>query len=124
MKRDWDVIRDVLMEVEGLTETQRHSFEFDLSAAANDTERSRVEHALLLWRSDYIDAVDATTLSGAAIIGPSLTWQGHDLLDTIRSKPVWERIKATAKAKGLELTLDGVKLLAKVALDQIVKNGG
>jgi hypothetical protein len=93
---------------------------YDFSAAADDAERSRVEHALLLWRSGYIDAVDATTFSGAAIIGPSLTWQGHDLLDTIRSKPVWERIKATAKAKGLELTFDTVKTVSKIAVEQIL----
>jgi hypothetical protein len=24
---------------------------------------------------------------------PNLSWQGHDLLDTLRSKPVWDRIK-------------------------------
>ena len=53
------------------------------------------------------------------MICPDLTWQGHDLLDTLRSKPVWERIKTTAKDKGIELTFDAVKVLGKMALDAI-----
>jgi len=37
---------------------------------------------------------------------------------------VWERIKATAKDKSIELTFDAVKALGKVALDHVLKQGG
>jgi Hypothetical protein (DUF2513). len=51
-----------------------------------------------------------------------LTWQGHELLDTIRSKAVWERIKTTAKEKSIELTFDSVKALGKLALEWVLAN--
>ena len=59
-------------------------------------------------------------MDGPALISPDLTWAGHDLLDTLRSKPVWERIKMTAKDKGIELTFEAVKMLGSVALKSVV----
>jgi hypothetical protein len=49
-----------------------------------------------------------------------LTWRGHELLDTIRSKPVWEKIKSTVQEKGIELTFDTVIALGKVAVAWII----
>lgn len=49
-------------------------------------------------------------------MSPELTWRGHDLLNSLRSKAVWERIKTTAKEKSLDLTFDTVKALGKLAL--------
>jgi hypothetical protein len=34
----------------------------------------------------------------------------------LRSKPVWERVKATAQEKGIELTFDTVITLGKAAV--------
>ncbi|MCO5108422.1 MAG: DUF2513 domain-containing protein [Burkholderiaceae bacterium] len=123
MKRDWDVIRQVLLEVEQLTEAQRHAHGYGIGGRGGDADPTKIEHALLLWRSGFIDAINATTNSGPAIISPALTWQGHELLDTIRSKPVWDRIKATAKDKGVELTFDVVKTLGRAALDYVLGGG-
>jgi hypothetical protein len=109
MKRDWDVVRQVLSEIESGDRRQlRYSDSVDPIAT---------EHAFLLLDAGYITAIDATTLDGRGLINPELTWEGHDLLDTIRSKSVWERVKQLAKEKGVELTLDSVKLLAAKALD-------
>jgi len=66
--------------------------------------------------------VDAATSAGPAILSPELTWEGHDLLDTLRSKPVWERVKKTAQEKGIELTFDAVKALGKAALAAIISS--
>lgn len=41
---------------------------------------------------------------------------GHELLDTMRSKPVWERTKKVAAEKGIELSFEAVRLLAVRAL--------
>lgn len=53
-----------------------------------------------------------------------LTWQGHKLLDTIISQPVWEKIKSTALEKGLELTFDVVKVLGAKVVALILGNMG
>jgi hypothetical protein len=107
MKRDWDVVRQVLSEVEA---GDRHKYSDSVDPVATG-------HAFLLLDAGYITAIDATTLDGRGLLNPELTWEGHDLLDTIRSKSVWERIKQLAKDKGIELTFDAVKVLAAKALE-------
>lgn len=124
MKRDWDVIREVLIEVEALSDQERNTFGYGLGDEHAGEDPAKSEHALLLWKAGFIEAIDAGTMAGPAILSPDLTWQGHELLDTLRSKPVWERIKSTAKEKGLELTFDVVKGLGKLALDYVMKQGG
>ncbi|OWQ93844.1 hypothetical protein CDN99_05260 [Roseateles aquatilis] len=76
---------------------------------------------MLLWTAGFIEAIDAGPMTGPAILSPELTWQGHDLLDTLRSRPMWERIKTTAKEKGLQLTFDAVKGLGQSAFDYVMK---
>lgn len=122
MKRDWDVIREVLIEVEELGAADRASATYGLGGEHNDQDANKAEHALLLWRANFISGIDAGTLAGPAVLAPELTWQGHDLLETMRSTAIWERIKTTAKDKGIELTFDAVKALGKVALDWVIAN--
>lgn len=122
MKRDWDVIREVLIEVEALSEQERNSFGYGLGDECGG-DPVKKEHALLLWKAGFVEAIDAGTMAGPAIMSPELTWQGHDLLDTLRSKAVWERIKTTARETGIELTFDAVKAIGKVALDYVLKQG-
>lgn len=124
MKRDWDVIREVLIEVERLSEQDRNTFGYGLGDEHAGDNPAKSEHALLLWKAGFIEAIDSGTMAGSAILSPELTWQGHELLDTLRSKPVWERIQSTAKEKGLELTFDVVKGLGKLALDYVLNHGG
>lgn len=117
MKRDWDVIRDVLIEVEELSSAERDSFVYGVGSEYDDKDATKSEHAFLLWKANFITGIDASTFGGKALLSPDLTWQGHDLLETMRSKAVWERIKTIAKDKGIELTFEAVKALGKVALD-------
>jgi len=128
MKRDWDVIREVLIEVEGLSDddsdrgpNNRSQKIYGMGDDHFPGEAVKSQHALLLWKANYLTGIDAGTIGGPAVMSPDLTWEGHDLLDTLRSKPVWERIKSTAKDKGIELTFDAVKALGKFALDAIIK---
>lgn len=119
MTRDWDVIREVLTEVEEVSEQRRNDFGYGVTdGLVNDP--TKVGHALLLYRAGFIEAVDGETLAGPGILSPRLTWAGHDLLDTMRSKPVWDRIKSLARTRGLELTFDAVKALGAVAVQQLM----
>lgn len=82
-----------------------------------------MRHLLLLKDAGFVAGVDASNLRGPCLICPELTWQGHELLDLIRSKTVWAKVKKMAKDKGLELSLDVVKRLGKLALDQVLGEG-
>lgn len=118
MKRDWDTIRDVLIEVEALDSAQHETIQY--GPASESDEPKKEAHGVLLWRAGFIEGIDASDMDGDAVLARGLTWAGHDLLETIRSKAVWERIKATAKDKGIELTFDAVKALGKTALAAII----
>ncbi len=117
MKRDWDVIRDVLIEVEALNSAKFESEQYDVT---DDEDGVKAEHAMLLWRAGFIQGVDASSMDGDSIIAQGLTWAGHDLLNTIRSKAIWDRIKSTATEKGIELTFESVKALGNYALGLVI----
>lgn len=117
MKRDWDLVREVLAEVEAVPPDERGRFGF----TKQNADRIKIEHALLLLDAGYLEGSPFRPASDPpSVLSPSLTWQGHELLDTIRSKTVWERIKSLAAEKGLELTFDSIKALAGVAVSMLV----
>lgn len=117
MRRDWDTIRDVLLEVEALGDVERISFAYRMS----DGDSVRAAHALMLHEAGYLKGVLLPAFDdGGGVLAPDLAWSGRDLLDTLRSRPLWDRIKSTAKDKGLELTFDVVKALATAIVPKIV----
>jgi hypothetical protein len=118
MKRDWDVIREVLIEVEEYDIEDPPGLRFEIGEGQGFT--SRAQHALLLHSAGFLEGVPYKTSSSEGLLNPQLTWQGHELLDTIRSKTVWEKVKAMAAEKGLELTFDAVKALGKAAIVAVV----
>lgn len=122
MTRNWDVIREVLSEIEALTPSKRETFSYS-SGDLGDSDLLKVEHAKLLLEAGFIRGVTTSTLSGFGLLSPELTWAGHDLLDTIRSKDLWEKVKATAREKGIELSFDAVKILAANALKGMLGGG-
>lgn len=119
MKRNWDLIREVLIEVEALdAHNDRKDYEIRRGKPADSDEKT--EHLLLLYKEGFIEGINGSTFDGPTVIARGLTWAGHDLLETIRSPRVWSRIKSVAEEKGIELTFDAVKALGKLALDWVI----
>lgn len=116
MKRDWDVILEVLTEIEA--DNLNNLTYGELSSPI------RTRHAFLLRDAGFISGIDASTMDGKALLTPELTWEGHELLATIRSKPLWEKIKKAAQDKGIELSFDVVVALAKTALAALIAQSG
>ena len=50
-----------------------------------------------------------------------LTWDGHEFLDAIRNDTVWARTKKVFLDKGVEMTFDLVKAIAKEAAAAVMK---
>ena len=136
MKRDWDLIRKTLTDVEEGNyvladipsepkwENQSESEYEAAYIEYRDIEEKIFGHLELLIESGYIDGIIISRgLDGHisyALPRPRLTMPGHDLLDTMRSATLWESIKQTAKTKGLELTFDSVKALGLAAIKHLV----
>jgi hypothetical protein len=119
MKRDWDLIREVLIEIEALNPAGFDDIRYGPLRQSDNVAKDT--QAVLLWKAGFIEGVDASSVDlGASVIAQELTWAGHELLDTIRSKPVWEKIKSTAQEKGVELTFNAVVELGKAAVAWVV----
>jgi hypothetical protein len=132
MKRDWDLIRKQLTDIEEekdlfsevppepVWEKQDWAVYEKQLKEYQAIEGRIFGHFELLVDAGYIEGLEIVrSLDGSFHYGlhcPRLTMAGHDLLDTIRSATVWEKIKVVAKAKGIELTFDAIKALGALAL--------
>lgn len=135
MKRDWDLIRKQLTDIEAggdvladIPEVPKWTDDLtwesydELAKDQRAVEERIAGHLELLIDSGYVDGLQV--LRGAdshfayGVSAPRLTMAGHDLLETMRSATIWESIKSTARTKGIELTFDAIKALAGHALKQ------
>ncbi|MDC4808212.1 DUF2513 domain-containing protein, partial [Acinetobacter baumannii] len=89
MKRNWDTIRAVLIAIE--------DDNYDEYLEESENQDVILKNTALLIQAGFIDGkvLDSLDMSADVVVN-DLTWQGHELLDTIRSKPVWDKIKSTA----------------------------
>ena len=136
MKRDWDLIRKILTDIEEDRDVfadmpvepkwaDQSSEEYELQLSEyTDSEKRIAGHLEMLIENGYLKGLKITRTGcgrfGYSVSDPRLTMTGHDLLDTMRSPKVWEAIKSTAKKKGIELTFDAIKTLGGVVLKQIL----
>lgn len=108
MKRNWDTIRELLIKIEECT-LPTENVRLDQFPKERAAEISY--HVRLLIDAGLINGRISETLGSEVkdFFASSLTWHGHELLDTIRSNQVWEKTKSTFLEKGIEMTFDLVK---------------
>jgi hypothetical protein len=116
MKRDIDLIRKILFEIE------QNESDNDIQNLQINTY-SDVEityHVYLLKKGGLIDA---TVLFGGGTVKPTgysirlLTWEGHDFLDACRDEGVWIKAKKKLKSLGGEVPFE----VFKTVLIEIMK---
>lgn len=122
MKRDWDLIRNVLEEIEGLPEQHFQGSIYKMGMNAPAVEQDRFRHLILLAQAGFVSGKEVF-IDGPAFQQPELTWAGHELLDTIREKPMLEKIKAEAKKRAIPLTFDSVVAIGKFLIGQTMSSG-
>lgn len=117
MKRDMDLIREILIKLEALPPHDELASD---EINCDKTEEEITEHMLLIEEAGLAEGL-VTNFSDFKIISlQRLTNSGHDYLDMIRRDTIWNKIKETAREKGIELTIDGVKAIGSLVLTQII----
>jgi hypothetical protein len=116
MKRDMDVIRSVLAEIEALPEQNFQGSTYTVRQADPIEAQDRVRHMLLLLDAGYLKGNRYNIDGSDALACPELTWAGHELIELIRDRPVWERIKAEVSKRGIPLTIDAVIAAGKALI--------
>lgn len=117
MKRNWDTIREILLDTENLEPNQTLS----LSNYSEDRAFEISYHVKLLTEAGILDGSISETLGPSVknFFVRSITWQGHEFLDSIREKSTWQKTKDTISSKGGVMTFDVIKSVAS----GIVKSG-
>lgn len=100
MKRDLDLIRTILLHLEA-KDGNEPCWGEDL-AIPGERPLDLAYHSNILAQAGFIDFEPVTTQNGRIIkcLVFSLSWKGHEYLDTIRDPDIWERTKAGAKKAG------------------------
>ncbi|KVR84404.1 DUF2513 domain-containing protein [Burkholderia vietnamiensis] len=130
MKRDLDLIRELMLKLEALPVPLTEFKVIDGNAAAVQVEGYSAEqidyHLLLLEQAGFIHGGGLENFGmrfGPGIGFQSLTWAGHDFLDTMRSPDVWDRTKQAASAAGgftVELLMFAAKSYLQTRLKGLI----
>lgn len=119
MKRDMDLVRYILMEVEGAEDNVHvrdlvtESWSFELICYHLEM---LVAHGLVdghVFRNGVGHASDG--------VARALTWDGCDYLDAIRSDTVWAKTKRVIKEAAVSVTLSVIKDAASLVAMQAIK---
>ena len=89
MKRDMELIREILFAVEKSEEDLRGWIELELPGRS---QKEVSYHVMLLDQAGLIEAQDlcSTDDDGFEWRPKSLTWQGHEFLDAARNDTIWK----------------------------------
>lgn len=101
MKRDMDLIREILLRIEaddGLNGALRALCGSDLDFEGRDEAEFSYNVGMLIEAGILTGNTERSAM-GVVVVG-GLTWTGHEFLDTIRDSDVWRKTKATASRVG------------------------
>lgn len=113
MKRDWEIIRAVLLKLEGAPSANTvlrpdHMREYPEQEVAYNM---RLLHQAGYLKGSFLESSSNGVINAAIV--KHLTNAGHELLDTIRNETVWEKTKATFQSRGIDMTFDLVIAVGK-----------
>ena len=120
MKRNWDVVRELLTKME---ECSGPGDTLSLSSFPSERSAEVSYHAELLLEAGLVDGQMSRAISRDPhdFFLRRLTWNGHEFLDSIRSDNVWEKTKKVFVSKGIEMTVDLVKFVATEVASAVLK---
>ena len=138
MKRDMDLIREVLLDLEQLTpDLSDPNFGFNHETTAQrlgTTHDLLTQHLNLLYQAGFVEGWvkrGKIAASGSQrtqvdhdyidfVMPRGITWTGYEFLDKVRDPEIWRRTKAGALKIG-SFGLDTIKELATGYIKQKVK---
>jgi Hypothetical protein (DUF2513) len=119
MKRNMDLVRDLLLKIEELDLGDGNWVDVgDMSDDGNEL----YQHLILMGDEGLIEGSDRQFVGKDGFLPTSLTWAGHDFLDSVRDPEIWKKTKEGANAAGgftVELLRDFAKGLIKTQIKKV-----
>lgn len=106
MKRDMDLIRRILIEIE---EADNEPDEWIDLSFVEWSDNAVSYHIKLLHDAGLIEARDLSDLSGSDWRPTSLAWAGHEFLDAARNDTVWNKAKQKLKDQAATVPFEVLK---------------
>ena len=109
MKRDMDLVKQILLEAEDLDTPK-----LDLPIEGYDQIVVN-EHVYLCTQAGLIEATILRDQDGRAaqVITSRLTWQGHEFLQLARNNALWNKAKSNFKDKAVNFSFEMLFLYLK-----------
>ncbi len=121
MKRNWEIIREILLRLEAAGSPNTY---LNANAISEYPHQEVAYNMRLLSQAGYIKAKILESSTGSGEIGSALaihlTNTGHELLDIIRSESVWSKITETFKSKSVDMTFDLVISIGKKVMENLL----
>ena len=109
MKRDLELIRKILIEIENKTSVSGWIVP-ELNGYAQDQIHY---HIYLLGQANLIEVQNISSKeSVGAFAAKNLTWAGHEFLNATRNDTLWQKIKSSLGRQISEVTFDVIKDIA------------
>ena len=105
MKRNWDVVQNILEHIEKgdlVSYCRKECYLLDLG----------------IDKGQYLEHLNLMLDAGIVRQGVEMTMIGHDLLDAMRNKSFWTKLKAKAVSSGLTLSWEFIKVAIPVVIKE------
>lgn len=119
MKRDMDLIKDILLEIEKSKPFESiQNFEIE-----NHEQDEILAHCEMLYERHLIKEFKPVYAYGGIVSAfvSGLTWEGCDFLETIRNDNVWNNTKKFIKDKSLPMAIDTILTISKSFIESAAK---
>lgn len=87
MRRDFEMIRELLLEVEAAPGP------YEVISLNDEASRTLFHNIVLLTDAGYLDSNDSNSTTRQLKKQMVLTWRGHELLNAIRDDDTWALLK-------------------------------
>lgn len=123
MKRDMDLIRNLLIKVEEVYEPGAGSINFSKIRIDGYDDKVIAEHLLLMKEAGLIRNINAKQyVTGSTMLSiGNLTNEGYDTLEKFRNDTVWNKTKEIARNKGLPMLIDIFSQVASTVIAGITE---
>ncbi len=124
MKRDYDIIRKILLVVE---EKQKGidiaSWNLNNLSDFGDFDTDDViGHFKLLLNAGFLNTdTRGDWLTSSSMYTAGLSWYGHEFLDTVRDEKIWRRTKEGARQVG-SFSIEVIAGIAKAIINKKIKD--
>jgi hypothetical protein len=118
MQRDMELVRKILLKIEHDGSTKSI---FNLPIDGYDMEEVAY-HCKMLYEQNLISGYKGNYADNSLYsfsIG-TLTWEGHDFIDSISDDGFWNKVKDILKAKKIPLTVEAVKMAIPIVIKALL----